>query len=74
MPNGAAQSITRIVAVVEQPLALVYVIVVVPPPCAVTTPVEEILAAAVFDDVHGVVVSGVPEPVNCMVNPPTVMF
>ena len=74
MPNGAAQSITRIVAVFEQPLVLVYVIVVVPPPWAVTTPVEEMLATAVFDDAHGVVSSGVPEPVNCMLEPPTVMF
>ena len=45
-----------------------------PPPTAVTSPVEEIVATAVFEDVHGVVASGVPEPVNCNVEPPTVMF
>ena len=45
-----------------------------PPPTAVTSPVEEIVATAVFEDVHGVVASGVPEPVNCKVDPPTAMF
>ncbi len=39
-----------------------------------TTPVEETVATAVLDDVHGVVASGVPEPVNCNVLPPTIMF
>ena len=74
MPNGAAQSITFIVVAIEQPLEVVYVIVVVPDPTDVTSPVEEIVATALLDDVQGVVVSGVPEPVNCNVLPPTNMF
>ena len=53
---------------------MVYVIAVVPSATAVTKPVEEIVATAILDDDHGVVASGVPEPVNCSVLPPTVMF
>ena len=58
----------------EQPSEVVYVIVVDPPEIAVTTPVEEIVAIAVLDDTHGVVALGVPEPVSCKVEPPTVIF
>ena len=38
--------------------------IVDPAPTAVTKPVDETVAAAVFDEIHGVVVAGVPEPVN----------
>ena len=43
--------------------------VVVPTATAVTTPVLEIVAIEVLDDAHGVVASGVAEPVKVDVNP-----
>ena len=46
----------------------------VPPPTAVTSPVDETVATDALDEAHGVVASGVPEPVNCMLEPPTVIF
>ena len=41
--------------------------VVVPGLTAVTTPVADTVATVVFDEVQGVVASGVPEPVRVMV-------
>ena len=48
--------------------------VVVPPPTAVTTPLEVMVATPVFEDAQGVVELGVPDPVSCNVEPPTVML
>ena len=45
-----------------------------PSAIAVTIPAEEIVATAVLEDAHGIVASGVPEPVNCSVLPPTVII
>ncbi len=51
--------------VLIHPLELVYVIVVVPGPTPVTSPVELTVATAELEEVHGLVVDGVPLPVNC---------
>ena len=48
--------------------------VVVPPATAVTSPVAEIVATEEFEETQGLVVAGVPDPVNCKVAPPKVMF
>ncbi len=74
MPKGEAQLSIFIIAETEQPSAVVYVMVVVPVFTAATTPVAEIVAAAVFEDTQGVTDAGVPEPVNCKVEPPTAIF
>ena len=44
-------------------------IVVVPAATPVTKPDDETVAVLVLEEVHGVVVAGVPEPVNCVVAP-----
>lgn len=44
-------------------------IVDVPPVSPVTKPVDDTVATAVFDDVHGLDAAGVPEPVSCVVVP-----
>ena len=44
-------------------------IVAVPAATPVTVPVVLTVATAVFEDVQGFVVAGVPLPVNCVVNP-----
>ena len=44
-------------------------IVVVPTETVVTSPAEEMLATAVFDEVHGVVASAVADPVSADVLP-----
>ncbi len=41
--------------------------VVVPAATPVTNPVPSTVATAVLEDVHGVVVDGAAEPVNCVV-------
>ncbi len=43
--------------------------VVVPAVIPVTNPVLSIVATAVLEDVHGVVVAGVADPVNWVVKP-----
>lgn len=43
--------------------------VTVPAATPVTTPALLTVAIAVFDDVHGVVAAGVPEPVSTIVPP-----
>jgi len=57
-----------IVAVTEQLLLFVYVIVVVPALTPVTRPFVTV-ATAVLLEVHGFVVAGEPDPVNCIVDP-----
>ena len=59
---GKAFMVTR--AVVLQPLLLVRVIVAFPADTPVTTPVALTVAIAVFEDVQGFMVAGVPFPVN----------
>ena len=60
-------ALTVNVAVTTHPLLFVYVIVVVPAVNAVTSPVFETVATKPLDDVHGLDVAGVAEPVNCEV-------
>ena len=47
-----------------QPALFLNVMVVVPALTAVTKPVVEIVATPVAEDVHALVVAGVPLPVN----------
>jgi hypothetical protein len=51
-------------AVLLQPFTSLYVIVAVPPATPVTSPVDETVAMDVFEDVHGLVAAGVPDPVS----------
>ena len=51
------------------PLLLVNVIIVVPGFIPVTTPAFVTVATPVFEDAHGVVAAGVPEPINVIVDP-----
>ena len=44
-------------------------IVAVPAATPVTVPVVLTVAVAVFEELQGLVVAGVPLPVNCVVNP-----
>lgn len=44
--------------------------VVAPKLTAVTSPVKSIVATAGFNEVHGEMESGIPEPVNCVVPVP----
>ncbi len=60
---------TVTVAVLLQPLLLVYVIVVVPAATPVTTPVLLTVATPVLEDVHGFAAAGVPDPVKVVVAP-----
>ena len=68
-PVIVGNAFTVTVAVLVQPLLLVYVIVVVPAETPVTTPALLTVATPVFDDVHGLTAAGVPEPVNVVVAP-----
>ncbi len=43
--------------------------VVVPVETPVTNPVPFMVATAVFDETHALVVAGVADPVNCVCNP-----
>ena len=43
--------------------------VVVPPETPVTNPVELTVATDGFEDVQGLVIAAVAEPINCDVNP-----
>jgi hypothetical protein len=45
------------------------VITVVPAASPVTTPALFTVATPVFDDVHGLIAAGVPDPVNVVVDP-----
>ncbi len=60
---------TVTVAVLLQPLLLVYVMTVVPAATPVTTPVLLTVATPVLEDVHGFAAAGVPDPVNVVVDP-----
>jgi hypothetical protein len=51
-------------AVLVQPITSIYVIVAVPPSTPVTSTVDETVAMDVFEDVHGLVAAGVPDPVS----------
>jgi hypothetical protein len=62
-------ALTVIVAVLEHPLLLVYVIVVVPAATPVTTPALLTVATPVLEDVHGFTAAGVPDPVSVVVDP-----
>lgn len=54
-------------AVLLQPLLFVYVMIAVPGFTPVTTPPLVTVATVVFDDVQGLTVAGVPEPVSVVV-------
>ena len=64
---GSAFTVT--VAVITQPLELVYVITEFPAATPVTTPLLFTVAIAVLDDLQGFVVAAVPDPVNVVVKP-----
>src|ERR1035437_7897558 len=64
---GSAFTVT--VAVMVQPLLLVYVITLVPAETPVTNPVLLTVATDGVADTHALDAAGVPEPVNCVVNP-----
>ena len=66
-PWGEGFTVT--VAVLVQPLILVYVIIVVPGATPVTKPVLLTVAILGFEEDHGVALDGVPDPVNCVVEP-----
>jgi hypothetical protein len=68
-PEIVGVGLTETTSVAWQPFTSVYVIVVDPADKEVTKPVLSTVATPVFDDVQGVVPSGVPEPVNCTVAP-----
>jgi hypothetical protein len=65
--DGSALTVT--VAVLVHPLASLYVIIELPATTPLTKPVDDTVATEVFEDVHGVVASAVPDPLNCVVNP-----
>jgi hypothetical protein len=67
VPDIVGNAFTVNIAVTIQPLLLVYVIVVVPAVNAVTSPVFETVATVVLEEIHGFVVAGDAEPVNCEV-------
>src|ERR1035437_6890390 len=64
---GSAFTVT--VAVMVQPLLLVYVITLVPAETPVTNPVLLTVATDGVADTHALDAAGVPEPVSCVVNP-----
>ena len=64
---GCALIVT--VAVLLQPLLLVYVITLVPGFTPVTTPAFVTVATPVLEDVQGLTAAGVPEPVSVVVDP-----
>jgi hypothetical protein len=64
---GSAYTVT--VAVILQPLLLVYVITLVPFDTPVTSPVLVTVATVGVADNHGVAPDGVPDPVSCVVDP-----
>lgn len=66
---GTGEAFTVTVAVCVQPALVLYVIILVPAATPVTTPVLLIVATLVVAEDHGVVASGVPEPVKVVVNP-----
>ncbi len=73
VPVIVGWALTIMLAVTEQLLLFLYVIAVDPGDTPVTTPVEDTVATAGADDTHGVVASGVPEPVNTVVDPTQVV-
>ena len=64
VPEIVGRALIVTLAVFAHPRLFRYVIVTVPAVTAVTKPVEETVAMPVFEEVHGVVAAGVPEPVN----------
>jgi hypothetical protein len=64
---GNAFTVT--VAVLIQPLLLVYVMTAVPAATPLTSPVFDTVATDVFEDTHGFEAAGVAEPVSCVVDP-----
>ena len=69
VPEIVGKAFMVTTAVVLQPLLLVRVIVAFPADTPVTIPVALTVAIAVFEDVQGFVVAGVPLPVSCVVAP-----
>jgi hypothetical protein len=65
--TGIAYEFTVIFEV--PPLISVYVIVALPALLAVISPVEEFILTEASLDTHGLVVAGVPLPVNCKLSP-----
>jgi hypothetical protein len=62
-------ALTVTVVVVMHPLLLVYVITLVPAETPVTRPVLFTVATAGVAEIQGFEAAGVPEPVNCVVDP-----
>jgi hypothetical protein len=69
VPVIVGVGLTVTVAVMIQPLLLVYVIVDVPVATPVTTPVLETVATPVLEDTQGLEAAAVAEPVKAVVSP-----
>ena len=67
--NVLKHIVTVTVAVILHPLLFVYVITLVPAETDVTNPDGLTVATPVVAETHGLITAGVPEPVNCVVEP-----
>lgn len=68
-PVILCRAFTWMLMVLRQPLLSVYVMVVLPADKPVTTPVLLMVATVVLEEVHGLTVAGVPEPLKVMLLP-----
>ena len=69
VPVMVGNELTVIVAVLMHPLSIVYVITLVPAVTPVTRPELSMVATPGDAEIQGLVGAGVPEPVNCVVDP-----
>jgi hypothetical protein len=69
VPVIVGEALIVILEVVKHPFEFVYEIVDVPAVTPVTTPLGDTVATAVLDEVQGLVIAAVPEPVNVVVAP-----
>jgi hypothetical protein len=69
VPVIVGEALIVILEVVKHPFEFVYEIVDVPAETPVTTPLGDTVATAVLDEVQGLVIAAVPEPVNVVVAP-----
>jgi hypothetical protein len=69
VPLIVGRALTVTVAVMLHPLLFVYVITLVPAEIPVMRPALFTVATPVVAETHGLVAAGVPDPVNCVVDP-----